>query len=160
MRSHLAQVNVARMRAGVAEPIMADFAAPIDEMNRLAERSRGFLWRLRGSEIAPHELLVFENYSVPFDPARFFYNMSVWESADDLKRYVFNSTQVEMLRGKSRWMDHFDRASLALWWIPAGHRPTVAESAERLRAVEEKGATPFAFTFKDSFPIPDAERQA
>jgi hypothetical protein len=154
MRHHLAQVNVARMRAAVDDAAMSDFVARVDEMNQLAEQSGGFVWRLRGSEIPPGELLAFENYSTPFDPARFFYNMSVWETVDDLKRYVFNSAHVEMFRGRTRWMDHFDRASLALWWIPAGHRPSVAESAERLRAVEEKGATPFAFTFKSPFPAP------
>jgi len=154
MLYHLAQVNVARMRANAADSLMSDFRSRIDEMNSLAEGSRGFVWRLRGSEIRPEELLVFEKYSPPFNPERFFYNMSVWENADDLKRYVFNSTHVEMIRGKSRWMDHFDGVSLALWWIPAGHRPTVAESAERLLAVREKGATPFAFTFKNSFPMP------
>jgi len=154
MRYHLAQVNIARMRAIATEAVMSDFTTRIDEMNSLAERSPGFVWRLRGSEIKPEELLVFQKPSAPFDPARFFYNMSVWESADDLKRYVFNSMHVEMLRGKSRWMEHFDGTSLALWWIDAGHRPTVAESAERLAAVQEKGATPFAFTFKDPFPMP------
>jgi hypothetical protein len=59
-----------------------------------------------------------------------------------------------MLKQKEQWTEHFDRAHLALWWIPAGHVPSIAESAGRLRSVHEKGPTDFAFTFRDIFPPP------
>src|SRR5262249_15231964 len=154
---HLAQVNIARTRVAFQHPSMADFVSRVDGMNRLAEQSRGFVWRLRGSEATPDKLRVFENYFVPFELDRFFYNMSVWESVDGLREYVFKSSHIELLRGKDRWMDSFERASLAMWWVPAGHQPTIAESAERLRSVEQKGATPFAFTFQKIFPPPEME---
>jgi hypothetical protein len=156
MRYHLAQVNIARTRYAPGVAAMADFVARIDEMNRLAETTKGFVWRIRGTEVTPGMLRAFETYFVPFEPELFFYNMSVWESVEDLHRYVFHTTHVELFRGRDRWMDTFDRPHLALWWIPAGHRPTVAESAERLRALDEKGAAPFAFTFKNVFPPPAA----
>jgi hypothetical protein len=158
MQHHLAQVNIARTRHATGAAAMADFVARIDEMNRLAEGSKGFVWRMRGADVTPEMLRVFENYFVPFEPERFFYNLSVWESVEDLHRYVFHTTHVELFRGKHRWMETFDRAHLALWWIAAGHRPTVAESAERLRAVDEKGGTSFAFTWKMVFPAPGAEK--
>jgi hypothetical protein len=154
VQHHLAQVNIARMRHAPGSVALADFVERIDEMNRLAESSQGFVWRIRGTEVTPEMLRVFENYFVPFEPERFFYNMSVWESVEDLQRYVFQTMHVELFRAKDHWMDSFNRAHLALWWIPAGHRPTVAESAERLRAVDEKGPTPFAFTFANRFPKP------
>jgi hypothetical protein len=59
-----------------------------------------------------------------------------------------------MFRRKDEWTEHFNNAHLALWWIPRGHRPTVAESAERLRKLDQLGPTAFAFTLKKPFPNP------
>ena len=150
---HLAQVNIARMRDTLNGPAMAGLVKRIGEMNQLAEGSEGFVWRFKG-EATPETLSVFKGYFEPFEPEKLFYNLSVWRSVDDLQNYVFRTTHAEMFRGKAGWMDAFDRAHLALWWIPAGHAPTIAESAERLRAVDARGPTPFAFSFRNSFPKP------
>ena len=156
MRYHLAQVNIARMRGQPGTEVMAGLVSRIDEMNRLADRSKGFVWRLPGSQAAPEALRVFADYFVPFEPERLFYNLSVWESVEDLRHYVFQTAHAEMLRDKNNWIEHFDRAHLALWWIPAGQLPTIAESAERLRSIQEKGPTEFAFNFQE---VPGAGKQ-
>ena len=152
MRFHLAQANVARMRGSTEDAVMAGLVARIDEMNRLAEQSPGFVWRLNGADAKPDALHVFSDYFVPFDASRLFYNMSVWESVEDLKNYAYSTRHKEMLKQKQQWFDHFDRAHLALWWIPAGHIPTIAESAERFHALHEHGPSEFAFTFSNVFP--------
>lgn len=36
---HLAQVNIARIRAPLEDPVMAEFVARLDEIDSLAERS-------------------------------------------------------------------------------------------------------------------------
>lgn len=151
MRQHLAQVNIARMRGQPGTEVMTGLVSRIDEMNQLAKRSRGFIWRLPGSEATTEALRVFADCFVPFEPERLFYNLSVWESVENLRHYAFGTAHAEMLRHKQEWIEHFDRAHLALWWVPAGHIPSIAESAERLRSVQEKGATPFAFTFPEFF---------
>lgn len=43
----LAQVNIGRARAETTDPVMAGFMSRLDEINALAERSRGFVWRLQ-----------------------------------------------------------------------------------------------------------------
>lgn len=154
MSYHLAQVNIARMLGSPHEPVMAGMFERMEEMNRLAEQSAGFVWRFQTSDAAADALRIFEGFFVPFEPERLFFNMSVWESVEHLRQYVLKSAHGEMLRDKRQWIAPVDRAHLALWWIPYGHNPTVAESAERLRAVEEKGSTPFAFTFGKCFPKP------
>jgi mannose-6-phosphate isomerase-like protein (cupin superfamily) len=156
MRYHLAQVNIARMRGTTAAPVMRGLADRIDEINRLAETSPGSVWRYTGSESSHQPFQVFSDYFVPYEPERLFFNMSVWESIEQLKHYLHHTAHVEMLRDKDQWMAHFDRAYLALWWVPAGHVPTVAEARERLQRVEECGATPFAFTLTKIFPQPVA----
>jgi hypothetical protein len=45
-------------------------------------------------------------------------------------------------------------AYLALWWVPAGHTPTVDEAKHRLARLREHGDTPEAFGFRRIFPAP------
>ncbi|MCL6431230.1 MAG: DUF3291 domain-containing protein, partial [Anaerolineae bacterium] len=60
------------------------------------------------------------------------------------------------LRRRREWFQHMAEASLALWWVPVGHIPTMAEAVERLTHVQTHGPTPFAFTFRQPFPPPGA----
>lgn len=154
MRSHLAQANIARLRAPIQDAAIAGLLERIEAMNHLAEKSPGFVWRLEGSDVTLEHLRVFDNYFVPFEPERLFYNMSVWESVEHLHQYTYNAAHAEMLRQKHEWISKFERPHLVLWWIPAGHRPSIDESARRFRILHERGPTSDAFTFKDIFPSP------
>jgi len=44
---------------------------------------------------------------------------------------------------------------MAMWWIPAGHIPTVMDARERLEFRRRCGDTPAAFSFAKPFPAPD-----
>ena len=144
-RFHLAQINIGRMRGPLDGPVMAGFMARLDDLNALAERSPGFVWRMQGEEGN-------NTYLRPYEDERIIVNMSVWESIDDLRAYVYNTAHAELLKRRREWFDKFESAMLALWWIPAGHIPTVEEAKERLAAIEADGPTPFAFTFRTTFP--------
>ena len=47
-RFDIAQLNVGRAVAPFDGAVMADFMNWLDEINALAERSPGFVWRLQG----------------------------------------------------------------------------------------------------------------
>ena len=132
---------------------MAGIVSRIAEVNALAERSPGFVWRFHnppGNEwLAP-----FADYFDLFEPERIFFNMSVWESVEDLRRYVYETGHVELLRGKTAWMVPAARPHLGLWWIPRTQLPTVAESRQRLDSLAGQGPTREAFSFANSFPPP------
>jgi hypothetical protein len=49
-----------------------------------------------------------------------------------------------------------NEAFLVLWWVPSGHRPSVAEAILRLELLRAKGPTPEAFTFRNAFPPPES----
>ena len=72
---HLAQVNIARMKGPLDSPVMAGFVARLDEINALADRSPGFVWRLQTGERNA-------TYLRPYDDDRILFNLSVWESID------------------------------------------------------------------------------
>jgi len=149
---HLAHANVAWMHGKINEPVMSGLASRIDEISRLAEESRGFVWRIPDSETSFTHLEVFREDFPGFDPARFFFNMSVWENLEDLREYTLFSAHAEMIYERRQWLDSIAGANVALWWIPEGHRPTIAESVERLRNVRKFGPTSYAFTLRHSFP--------
>jgi hypothetical protein len=139
------------MHGAMTEPIMAGLASRIEEINRLAEESPGFVWRLPASEATLQGLEPFETHFPGFHRDRLFYNMSVWESLQALRAYTFQSAHAELLNERHQWVDSIAGASVALWWIPIGHRPSIAESAERLRSVRDRGPTPYAFTIRKAF---------
>ncbi len=155
MRSnaHLAQVNIGRMNTPLEDPAMAGFVTRLDEINALADRSPGFVWRLQDSAGNA-------TYLRPYDDDRILFNMSVWETVEDLRQYVYQGVHVELLRQRNDWFARFEGAYMALWWVPAGHRPSIDEAKKRLASVAEKGATPFAFTFKQVFAPDEAVLRA
>jgi Domain of unknown function (DUF3291) len=144
---HLAQVNIARMKAPLDSPVMEGFVARLDEINALADRHAGFVWRLQTPEGNA-------TYLQPYDDDRILFNLSVWETADALKEYVYRTAHAELLRGRRAWFENFGGSYVALWWVPAGHIPGIEEAKEKLAYLEAHGPSPVAFTFKTVPPPP------
>ena len=146
---HLAQVNIARMKAPLESPLLADFVSRLAEINALADQAEGFVWRLQTPEGDA-------TYLRPYDDDMILVNLSVWETVDALKQYVYRTAHAELLRDRRKWFEHFAGAYVALWWVPAGHKPGVDEAKKRLAHLEEHGPSQFAFTFKTIHPPDDA----
>jgi hypothetical protein len=149
MQMHLAQVNIARMKDALESATMAGFVARLDEINALADTSPGFVWRLQSAAGNA-------TYLRPYADDRILFNLSVWETLEALHGYVYKSVHAAMIRQRHEWFEKFDGVYTALWWVPVGHRPSVDEAKKRLARLAENGPTPFAFTFKQSFP-PDED---
>jgi hypothetical protein len=148
-RFHLAQANVARMRAPLEDPVMDGFRSQLDRINAIADQSPGFVWRLQTAEGNATAIRAYED-------DRILFNMSVWESLEALHHYVYRSDHVGPLRSRREWFEPFEGPILVLWWIPAGHVPTIGEAQEKLQILKEQGPTQRAFTFRDAFPPPGA----
>ena len=92
VKYQIAQVNIGRIRAPLGDPIMAGFVNRLDEINALADRSPGFVWRLQTNEGNA-------TYFRPYEhDDRILLNMSVWETIDALKHYVYRTVHTELLR--------------------------------------------------------------
>jgi heme-degrading monooxygenase HmoA len=141
---HLAQVNIGRARGAMTEPIMQGFASRLEEINALAERSPGFVWRLQTEDGDATAIR-------PYDDERIMINMSVWADLESLRSYVFRSPHAAVMRQRREWFEKFEGIYVALWWVPAGQRPTVEDAKIRLAHLEAHGSTAFAFSFKDPF---------
>lgn len=142
----LAQLNIAMMREPLESPLMREFVANIDRINALAEASPGFVWRL-GDAYEPATGMR------PMGDSTLV-NMSVWQDIHSLSDYVHKSAHVEIMRRKREWFERMAEAYAVLWWVPAGHRPTIQEAIERLELLRREGPCPRAFTFAKRFEPP------
>lgn len=141
MNMHLAQLNIARMRGARDSEIMSEFFARLDEINALADNAPGFVWRLQSESGNATDIQA-------FDDEWLIVNMSVWESPDALKAFTYNTAHADVMRQRRQWFEPHTAAYLVLWWIPAGHIPTVHEAKARLQYLKTHGESEYAFTFK------------
>lgn len=149
MESHeLAQLNIAVMKQPLDAPEMADFVGNLDRINALAEQSPGYVWRLQTEDGDATAVRPLGDDTLV--------NLSVWRDVAALQDYVYRSAHVEIMRRRNEWFDRLQEAFVVLWWVPAGHRPTVDEAVARLQLLRADGPTPRAFGFKSPFPPPGA----
>lgn len=143
---HLVQLNVAYAVAPLDSPQLADFMAALDPINAVADTSPGFVWRLVGSGANATDVTVDGRPGL-------LVNMSVWTSAEALFDFVYKSAHTKIM---ARRREFFHKAEVfqVLYWVPAGHIPTVDEAIARLEHLRIHGPTPEAFTFKERFPPP------
>jgi hypothetical protein len=149
-RYHLAEINIGRLRAPVDDPMIADFVANLGRINALADGSPGFVWRLVGegddaTDIKPDP-----------DDEMMALNMSVWTDPQALGAFVYRSDHIGIMRRRKEWFEKLE-LYMALWWAPAGHIPTVEEGISKIETLRRLGPTAEAFTFRHTFPAPDAD---
>jgi heme-degrading monooxygenase HmoA len=150
---HLAQVNVALLRAPLDTAELAGFVELLEPINALADRSPGFVWRLQTEDGDATAVRA-------FDDDRMLVNLSVWESLEALRDFVFASRHLDAMRRRREWFHRLAIPYLALWWVPPGTVPTVAEAKRRLELVQRQGPGPDAFTFREPSPQPGAPQDA
>ena len=151
MKWHLAQLNIAKARFDIADEGMAGFVDNLDRINTLGDESTGFVWRYQTEDGDATATRVFDDPDILL-------NLTVWESADALRDYVFRTELVEFLRRRREWFEpDSGYPTLTLWWVPAGTRPTPTEARERVEHLRAHGPSDRAFTFGSLFSPPDAD---
>jgi hypothetical protein len=143
----LAQINVARLLTAADDPQVAEFFEELDRINALADESPGFVWRLQEESGNATDI-----QATPDE--RLIVNMSVWDDADALFEFVYRSAHTPVMAKRRQWFERYGGAYQALWWIEAGHGPTVDEGLARSWMIDRYGPTPQAFSFKARFPVP------
>lgn len=140
----LAQVNISRLLAPLDSPLLADFVAALEPVNAVADQATGFIWRLQTEDGDATAVRI-------FDDEWLIINMTVWTSVETLSDFVYDVAHRPVMSRRREWFERPAEAMTALWWVPAGHRPTVAEAEERLKHLRRNGPTPTAFTMRHTF---------
>jgi hypothetical protein len=144
---HLAQLNIGRTRYPLDHPRIGGFVQRLAEINALAERTSGYVWRLQGES---GDATGFQ----PTDDPLVIVNLTVWQSADELYSFTYHTDHIEVFRARHNWFEPWPGPHLVLWWIPAGSTPTLADALARLERLAADGPSPEAFTLKVRFPAP------
>ena len=145
---HLAQLNIGRLHRPLDHPDTREFTEALDAINALADASPGFVWRLKDEVTGLSSSYV----RVGDDPLHVV-NLSVWETPEQLRDFVYRTAHTPFLRRRREWFEKVD-VFLVCWWVPAGAVPTVDEAMDRLERLRRDGPSADAFTLRDVRPAP------
>ncbi|SBT11915.1 DUF3291 domain-containing protein [Vibrio celticus] len=148
----LAQLNIALAKYPLDAPEIKEFVDNLELVNGIAESSEGFVWRLKDESGDATNIQA-------FDDPNMIVNMSVWDSVDSLKNFMFRTHHRDFMRRKGDWFHRLSEDTYVLWWIEEDHIPTLEEATERLEHLREIGDTPYAFTFKTNFTSSEVPKQ-
>ena len=134
---HLAELNIGYPKYDLGDPRIADFMNNLNRINSLAQTMPGFVWMHKDDD--GHAM----NIPTPWPDAAA--NMSVWESAEHLEKFVWNTVHKAFYNRKHEWFNAMKSHHFVMWWVDEGHQPTLQEAKERLSYLDIHGNSEFAF---------------
>jgi len=146
MKYHLAQANIARFNASLDSPIMKEFVDFLEPVNKFAEESKGFVWRLKDD--AGRSASYIES---PFKDEMMAVNISVWKDLDSFKAFVYGTVHSYFLKNKRQWFDTKGPSQFVMWWLPENELPSLQMAKSKLEELEFNGDTASAFSMKQLF---------
>jgi len=137
----LAELNVGRLLAPTDDPRVAEFMGALDRINGLGKRMPGFVWMMEGSGQPGTG-----NTEAKIDgDAQFVSNLTVWEDAASLENFVFGTVHRMFYERRAEWFEVLGKMHFVMWWVPAGHKPTLDEALAKLADLQANGDTDRAF---------------
>lgn len=143
---HIAQINIAQSLDTMDSRTMKSFVDRLDEINALADKSLGFIWRLQTEDGDATSIQAFD------DPLLII-NMSVWKDIESLKQFVYKSSHIELIKDRDSWFRKMAAAHYILWWIPIGKMPAIEDGKKRLQHLQDHGPSEMAFTFSKPYQL-------
>ncbi len=138
---HLAELNVGRLIAPTDDPRVAEFMDNLDRINGLGKRMPGFVWMMEGSGEPGTG-----NTDVKLDgDPQFVANLTVWQDFDSLSTFVYQTLHKKFMERRTEWFEVLGDKHFVMWWVPAGHQPTIDEAMDRLKHLQQNGETDHAF---------------
>ena len=153
-RYRVAQINFARLPVPLSDPQLEGFVTLLQGANTLAEASPGFVWRLDEHSAAASADRVFPNQA----PGTTLVNLSIWKSVSALQRYAIMGKDGGVVNARQSFFQRFEGRWVALWWVPEGHFPEVADGWARIQHLRRHREQPYAFSLWRPFPPPVGEQ--
>lgn len=142
---HIAQMNMGYLLHPLGDPRVAGFEDNTDRVNAVADRSKGFVWRMKDEDLTIPE----NDYGRLFGrPDVALATLSVWESFEDFEHFVHKTIHGQFLNRRAEWFEDLNAPSYVIWPIQAGHIPNLAEGKERLMLLRKNGPSEEAYDFK------------
>ena len=137
----LAELNVGYAVYPLDDLRMSEFMNNMDNINALAERSPGFVWRMKSDSGNATDISVLGD-------AEIISNRSVWEDIASLGNCVFNTVHARYHERKEERFQAITSHHLVIWIVEDNHTPDLAEAVDRLKYLQNTGrqTTPLAGT--------------
>lgn len=139
---HLAEFNTGILRYDWDDPRVADFAEALDQVNRIAARSSGFVWRMPDEEMDAAQN---DPNGVLGGNPRTASTLSVWRDVHSLEQFVWQTLHKRFYDRRKEWFAPGQGIRMVLWQTPIGHQPSIEEAIERFESLKSRGDTDFAF---------------
>jgi hypothetical protein len=133
---HLAQFNIARIRYPLDDSRMKQFVDNVARVNGLADTIKGFVWRLQDESGNAMNMRI-------YDDPRILPNLTLWENVEALERFVWQTLHRRFYGRRDEWFERIE-TPLVLWFVPEGHKPSMAEGVERLDHLKANGPSDYA----------------
>lgn len=144
---HIAQANYSQWISDISEKSIQTFLKQVELIHHHAENSKGYVWRY---DYDPHSHTLDSLFGVE----RIIFNMTVWETIDDLKNFSFKTMHGGVMKRRTEWFTSLPVQRSVLWWVRDNHKPTAKEAKDRFELLRNQGATEEAFTFRQVFLAP------
>ena len=141
----LAQANYGQWKQDVTRELVQEFYDRAGVIMQSAAESGGFLWSNAGGFYQDARTVA------AFDNNLIIFNMTVWETFEDLKRFVFNQIHTAVMNDRDKWFDKMPTLVSVMWWVKVGERPTIEQALQKIELINQIGPSPQAFNFANYF---------
>ncbi len=142
----VAHMNLARLLHPAGDPRVAEFVDAIDAVNRVAERSPGFIWRLTAPVSRTEASGTFE--AIDADDPLIASSVSVWEDPECLRFFVNKTLHGVFLRNREAWFEPLNGPVYVIWPVEREAQPTMAEAKVKLAELAANGPSAAVYDFK------------
>jgi hypothetical protein len=142
---HIAQINMGFLLHPTGDSRIAEFEDNLDRINGVADRSKGFVWRLKDKGYDQPEN---DTGAVFGRPDVVLATLSVWANFKDFEQFVHKTVHGQFLKRRAEWFEKVDVPSYVIWPVAVGHIPSLIEGKGKLMLLRENGPTDKAYDFK------------
>jgi hypothetical protein len=136
---HLAELNIAVPKYPLDDPRIADFMNNLERINGFAQTMPGFVWMHKDD--SGHAM----NMPTPWPEAAA--NLTVWESAEQLEHFVWNTVHKRFYSRKAEWFEAMKSHHFVMWHVEEEQRPTMEEAKDRLDHLDLHSNSDYAFNW-------------
>ena len=151
----LAFMTIAVLIAEVDDPRIQGFLDRVENNNKNAENSEGFIGRaITDPETGESN---WGKRTMPKVYQRDEYlnkrvmTLSLWDDLESVFAFSYYGSHGESLQHRYEWFVKSDLPIYVAYWVADGERPTWEQACERLDRLAAEGPTPEAFNFKNAF---------
>ena len=69
----------------------------------------------------------------------------MWDNVESLEHFVFNTMHRRFYERRHEWFELMKDMHFVMWFVPAGHKPSLQEALERLVYLRTNGDSDHAF---------------